>query len=191
MRRPPFYLVLAAIVGLLLAACASPSGGEPGASAGGGEPSTAAESQDGGGGGGGDGGGGGGGGGGGLDSELGDGAWTGGTAQVDLSGDASGGFEAPLFSATSLTDGTTTTLTFTGDGGLIGIAIDAETFSVSVTTAEVVAGGGTTTNCSVSYTSTSSNNLSGDFSCPDSPAFTSTGTSGGTVDIEGSFTATR
>jgi hypothetical protein len=187
MRRPTVYVVLAATIGLVLAACASPSGGDTGPS-GGGEPSTApqseapAESQDAGGGGGG---------GGGLDAELGDGAWTGGSAQVELSGDVSGGFEAPLFSATSLTDGTTTTLTYTGEGGLIGIAIDSASFSVSVTTTEAVAGGGTTTNCSVSYTSTSSNNIAGDFSCPDSPSFTSGGAAGGSVDIEGSFTATR
>jgi hypothetical protein len=60
MRRPPLFLIVAAILGLVLAACSgSPSGSEPGPSDGGGEPSTAAESdapaesQDGGGGGGG------------------------------------------------------------------------------------------------------------------------------------------
>lgn len=57
MRRPPVYLVLAAVIGLVLAACASPSGG--GGASDGGEPSSAAESsapgesQDGGNGGGG------------------------------------------------------------------------------------------------------------------------------------------
>ena len=57
MRRPPMFLIVAAILGLVLAACSgSPSGSEPGPSDGGGEPSTAAESdapaesQDGGGG---------------------------------------------------------------------------------------------------------------------------------------------
>jgi hypothetical protein len=177
------------LIGLILAACAAPSSdGEPGASAGG-EPSAPAESQE-------PGqsqsGGGGGGGGGGIGTTLGDGPWTGGTAQVDVSGDASASFDAPLFGATSITDGAITTLTYVStDGGLIGIAVDTESFSVSVTTAEFVGGGGTTTSCSVTYQSTADNNISGDFSCPDSPAFTATGASGGTLDIEGSFTATR
>ena len=189
MRRPPMLGVLIVLIGLILAACGSPSGsGEPGASAGG-EPSAPAESE------GPDqsqSGGGGEGGGGGIGTALGDGPWTGGTAHVDVSGDASASFDAPLFGATSLTDGTTTTLTYVStDGGLIGIAIDAESFSVSVTTAELVGGGGTTTSCSVTYDSTADNNISGDFSCPDSAAFTSAGASEGTVDIEGSFSATR
>jgi hypothetical protein len=51
-------------------------------------------------------------------------------------------------------------------------------------------GGGTTTNCDVTWHSTDDNNLSADFSCPDSPAFTGTGGQA-SVDIEGSFTATR
>ena len=56
---------------------------------------------------------------------------------------------------------------------------------------EISGGGGTTTNCDVTWHSTSDDNISGDFNCPDSPAVTITGTIYGSVDIEGSFSATR
>jgi hypothetical protein len=193
MRRPPFYLVLAAVIGLVLAACASPSGGGGGASDGG-EPSSAAESnapeesQDGG-----NGGGGGDGGGGGIGRTLPAGTWTGGTGSVDVTGDASASGDAPIQSMLSLTDGDSTTLTYASADGqfLLVLAIYSDSFAVSVTTPEAVGGGGTTTTCSVDWHSTDDNNLSADFSCPDSPAFTVSGGAAGTVDIDGSFTATR
>ena len=110
-----------------------------------------------------------------------------------MSGDATASGSADLSPLISLTDGDSTTLTYASADGqiLIAIAIYSDSFAVSVTTAEAVGGGGTTTNCSVNWGSTDDNNLSGDFSCPNSPVFTTTGSQGGSADIDGSFTATR
>lgn len=172
---------------LLLAACsATPSssdgGGasqEPGASTGGAASQEPAASQ-------------GGGGGGGIDVTLSDGTWTGGSAQVTVSGDASANIDAQLQSMLSTTSGASTTLTYVSSSSeLVAIAIYTDSFAVSVTTADMTGGGGTTTTCDVTWHSTDDNNLSADFNCPNSPAFTTSGTSGGTIDIEGSFTATR
>lgn len=182
MRRPPYLLVATVVVGLVLAARASPAGGEPGASSGA-EPSAAAAASQAGGGGGG---------GGGLDATLSDGSWTGGEAHIDVSGDATATADAPLTPTLSLTDSASTNLVYTSEAGvLIGIAIYADSFAISITTTEVVAGGGTTTTCSVDWHSTADNNLSADFDCLNSPSFTASGSAGGTVDIRGSFTATR
>jgi len=184
-----FVPVLLALA--LLAACSStPSestgGGasqEPAASQGGGTASQEpAASQ---------GGGGGGGGSGGIGVTLSDGTWTGGSAQATISGAATANIDAPLQSMLSLTTGASTTLSYvSSDGQLIAIAIYTDSFAVSVTTGQMTGGGGTTTNCDVTWHSTDDNNISADFRCPDSPAITTTG-SAGTIDIEGSFTATR
>lgn len=179
MRRPRYLLVATVVVGLVLAACASPAGGEP-ETLSGAQPSAAAEASQGGGGGGG------------LDVTLSDGAWTGGEAHIDVSGDATATADAPLTPTLSLTDSASTNLIYTSEAGaLIGIAIYVDSFAISVTTAEVVAGGGTTTTCSVDWHSTADNNLSADFDCPNSPSFTASGSTAGTVNIRGSFTATR
>jgi hypothetical protein len=110
-----------------------------------------------------------------------------------VTGDASASGDAPIQSMLSLTDGDSTTLTYASADGqfLLVLAIYSDSFAVSVTTPEAVGGGGTTTTCSVDWHSTDDNNLSADFSCPDSPAFTVSGGAAGTVDIDGSFTATR
>ncbi len=185
MRRPHLVLILTFIIGLILAACASPAG-SPGASSGG-EPSTAASeapaASDGGGGGGG----------GGIGTTLNDGAWSGGEAHVSMSGDASGTVDASLQPTISFTDGGSTTLIYVDadSGSSVAVSVTSGDFAASVTTAEMVAGGGTTTNCTVNYHSTDDNNISGDFSCPDSPAVTATGVVEGAVDFEGSFSATR
>jgi hypothetical protein len=135
---------------------------------------------------------GGGGGGGGINVTLSDGNWTGGSAQVTVSGDATEDIDAPLQSLLSLTGGASTTLSYiSSNGQAVVIAIYTDSFAVSVTTGDMTGGGGTTTTCDVTWHSTDDNNISADFSCPDSPAFTTGGTSGGTIDIEGSFTATR
>jgi hypothetical protein len=182
MRRPRCLLVATVVVGLVLAACASPAGGEPETS-GGAQPSGAAEASQAGGGGGD---------GGGLDATLSDGAWTGGEAHIDVSGDATATADAPLTPTLSLTDSASTNLIYTNEAGaLIGIAIYVDSFAISITTAEVVAGSGTTTTCSVDWHSTADNNLSADFDCPNSPSFTASGSTAGTVNIRGSFTATR
>lgn len=134
----------------------------------------------------------GGGGGGGINVTLSDGNWTGGSAQVTVSGDATEDIDAPLQSVLSLTGGASTTLSYISTNGeAVVIAIYSDSFAVSVTTGDMTGGGGTTTTCDVTWHSTDDNNISADFSCPDSPAFTTGGTSGGTIDIEGSFTATR
>lgn len=186
MRRARLFSPFIALV--LLAAC----GGTPSESAGGDtsqEPgasqpaaSQPAASQ-----------GGGGGGGGGIDVTLSDGSWTGGSAQVTVSGDATADIDAPLQSELSMTSGGSTTLSYISSSSqaAVVIAIYTDSFAVSVTTADMTGGGGTTTTCDVTWHSTDDNNISADFSCPDSPSFTISGTSGGTIDIEGSFTATR
>jgi len=183
MRRPHYLLVITVVVGLVLAACASPAGsGEPGASSGS-EPSAAAEASQGGGDGGT----------GGIGVTLPDGAWTGGEAHITISGDADVTGDAPLLSSNSYTTGDSTVLTYiSADAQLsVGVAIYSDSFAISVTTPDLVAGAGTTMNCSVEYHSAEDNNIDADFSCPNSPSFSTSGAAGGTVNIEGSLTATR
>ena len=186
MRRPRYLLTGTVVVGLALAACASPAGGGP---SGGAEPSAAAEASQGGG----DGGDGGGGGSGGIGKTLPDGQWSSGELHVTISGDASGSWDVPLVEMASYTtDGESILSYINADGQVsVGVAIYPDSFAISVTTTELVAGAGTTMNCSVEYHTADDNNIDADFSCPDSPAFTTTGTSGGTVNIEGSLTASR
>jgi hypothetical protein len=101
--------------------------------------------------------------------------------------------DAPLLSSNSYTTGGSTVLTYiSADAQLsVGVAIYSDSFAISVTTPDVVAGAGTTMNCSVEYHSSDDNNIDADFSCPNSPSFTTSGTAGGSVNIEGSLTATR
>jgi hypothetical protein len=186
MRRPHYLLVITALSGLVLAACASPAAsGEPGASSGS-APSAAAEASQGGGGGGGAGTGG-------IGTTLSDGTWTDGEVHVSISGDADVSGDAPLISQQSYTTGDNTVLFYvSADSQLsVGVAIYSDSFAISVTTPDVVAGAGTTMNCSVEYHSAEDNNIDADFSCPNSPSVTTTGAAGGTVNIEGSLTATR
>jgi hypothetical protein len=184
MRRPHYRLVITAVVGLVLAACASPAASEgPGASSGS-APSAAAEASQGGGGGGGTGG---------IGTTLSDGTWTDGEVHVSISGDANVTGDAPLISQQSYTTGDNTVLFYvSADSQLsVGVAIYSDSFAISVTTPDVVAGAGTTMNCSVEYHTAEDNNIDADFSCPNSPSVTTTGAAGGTVNIEGSLTATR
>ncbi|HEX2420420.1 MAG TPA: hypothetical protein VHL55_02360 [Acidimicrobiia bacterium] len=132
---------------------------------------------------------------GGTGSEIGvtlsDGSWTGGTVHVEMSGDATGSFDAELVSANSITDGQSTTLYYVGSGGEgVGVAIYPDSWAISVTTPDLTGGGGTTTQCRVNYQSTEDSNVGGEFSCPDSPVFTLTGATG-TATFVGSFDATR
>lgn len=184
MRRPDYPLIVTVVVGLVLAACASPVGsGEPGASSGS-EPSAAPAASQGGGGGGGTGG---------IGVTLPDGAWTDGDVHVTISGDADVTGDAPLISTQSYTTGDSTVLFYvSADSQLsVGVAIYSDSFSISVTTPDVVAGAGTTMNCDVEYHSAEDNNIDANFSCPNSPSFTTSGAAGGSVNIEGSLTATR
>ena len=184
MRRPDCPLIITVVVGLVLAACASPAGnGEPGASSGS-EPSAAPAASQGGGGGGGTGG---------IGVTLPDGAWTGGDVHVTISGDADVTGDAPLISQQSYTTGDNTVLFYvSADSQLsVGVAIYSDSFAISVTTPDVVAGAGTTMNCDVEYHSAEDNSIDADFSCPNSPSFTTSGAAGGSVNIEGSLTATR
>ena len=183
MRRPHYLLAITAVVGLVLAACASPAAsGAPGASSGS-APSAAAEASQGGGGGGT----------GGIGTTLSDGTWTDGEVHVSISGDANVTGDAPLISQQSYTTGDNTVLFYvSADSQLsVGVAIYSDSFAISVTTPDVVAGAGTTMNCSVEYHTADDNNIDANFSCPNSPSVTTTGAAGGTVNIEGSLTATR
>ncbi|MGH8957975.1 MAG: hypothetical protein ACRDVK_04795 [Acidimicrobiia bacterium] len=127
----------------------------------------------------------------GVEVALSDGSWTEGLIQVEMSGDATASFDADLVSANSLTDGQSTTLYYVGAGGEgVGLAIYPDSWAISVTTAELTGGGGTTTECTVNYQSVEDTNLAGEFSCPNSPVINLTG-SGGTVTFEGSFDAAR
>ncbi|HEY3427110.1 MAG TPA: hypothetical protein VGK83_00430 [Acidimicrobiia bacterium] len=122
---------------------------------------------------------------------LSDGSWTGGVVQVEMSGDATASFDADLVSANSFTDGQSTTLYYVGAGGEgVGVAIYPDSWAISVTTAELTGGAGTTTECTVNYQSAEDTNVAGEFSCPDSPVFTLTG-AGGTATFVGSFDAAR
>jgi hypothetical protein len=186
MRRTPLTIILLTGLLLVLAAC----GGSPSESPDASSNDQPDASQDGGGGG--DGGGDDGGGGGGIGVTLSDGTWTGGEAEVAVSGGADTSFSSPLYSPTSVTAGSSTSLTYINEtGGAIAVAIYPDSFAVSVTTADLVGGGGTTTTCTVNWRSTDDNNVSADFSCPNSPAFTTAGGAADSVNIEGSFTATR
>jgi len=122
---------------------------------------------------------------------LSDGSWTDGVVHVEMSGDATASFDANLVSANSITDGQSTTLYYVGDGGEgVGLAIYPDSWAISVTTAELTGGAGTTTECTVNYQSAQDTSVAGEFSCPDSPVFTLTGASG-TVTFVGSFDAAR
>jgi hypothetical protein len=184
MRRPPFYLVLAAVIGLVLTACASPSGDGGGASTGG-EPSSAAESdapgasQGGGNGGDGD------------APVLADGSWTGGEADVDVSGAADVSFSAQI-SLPSGTSGGATSLIYTSESGSLIIGINAEdAFGVAVTTTDLVVGEGTAEDCSVDYRQADDSRIEGTFRCDNADGVGADGLLVGTVTLEGSFTATR
>jgi hypothetical protein len=192
MRRPSSLFVFIAVLGLTLAACAGPAASEEPVGSSGGEASAPADgseapaesqipaaSQ-------------GSSGNGGIGVNLSDGGWSGGEASVDISGAETASFTAALFAVTSFSGGGSTTLSYVNDSGeLLAVAIYTDSFAVSVTTGGMVAGGGTTTTCQVDWHSTSDNNISADFTCPDSPVVTTTGTLTDTVNIEGSFTATR
>ena len=122
---------------------------------------------------------------------LSDGSWTDGVVHVEMSGDATASFDADLVSANSFTDGESTTLYYVGAGGEgVGLAIYPDSWAISVTTAEMTGGAGTTTECTVNYQSAEDTNVAGEFSCPDSPVFTLTGASG-TVTFVGTFDAAR
>lgn len=184
MRRPSLLLILTAVIGLVLAACASPAG-SPGAS-GGSEPSTAAGSEapassDGGGGGGGNG-----------DAPVpADGSWTGGEADVDVSGNISGSFGGPI-SPPSGTYGGATSLIYVSEAGSVTIAINGgDPFAVGVTTTEFVVGSSSFEDCEVDYRQADDSRIEATFRCDDADGVTMTGTAVGTVTIEGSFTATR
>jgi hypothetical protein len=181
MRRPRYTLVSSTVVGLVLAACATPAGSGPGASSGS-EPSAAVKASDAGGGADG-----------GIGITLPDGAWSSGELHVEISGDASGSYDAPLVEMASYTTDGESILSYVDSDAQVsvGVAIYTDSFAISVTTAELVAGAGTTMSCTVQYPTADDNHIEADFSCPDSPAFTATGTSGGTVTIEGSLTASR
>jgi hypothetical protein len=186
MRRPRYLLTGTAVLGLVLAACGSPALSELGPSSGS-EPSAAAQASPAGGDAGG--------GAGGIGITLADGTWSSGNLQVTVSGDASGTYDAPLvgIAGASYTTGGETILSYVDAEAQVsvGVAIYTDSFAISVTTTDLVAGAGTTLNCSVEYHSADDHTIDADFSCPNSPAFTTTGTAGGTVDIEGSLTATR
>ncbi len=129
---------------------------------------------------------------GGIDTALTDGNWTGGSVHVEMSGDATGSLDADLLSANSITDGQSTTLFYTGAEGVgVGVAIYPDSWAISVTTSDLTGGGGTTTECTVTYESVEDDNVAGAFSCPNSPVFTLAAGSAGTVTFEGSFDATR
>ena len=185
MRRPRFVLIATAVAGLVLAACTSPAGTAGPDASSGSEPSGAAEGSQAGGGDGS----------GGIGITLADGPWSSGDLHVAISGDVSGSYDIPLAGTanSSYTEGGQTILTYVdADTEVsVGVAIYTDSFAISVTTAELVAGAGTTMQCTVEYHTADDSSIDADFSCPDSPAFTMTGTSGGTVDIEGSLTATR
>jgi len=183
MRRPPVLGVLIVLIGLVLAACSSPAG-EPGASAGG-EPSAPAQSEGPGqsqsGGGGGDG----------EAPVPGDGAWTGGEADVDVSGDVSGSFTNPI-SPPSGTYSGATSLIYVSEEGTITIALNSgDPFAVGVTTTDFVAGSSSFEDCEVEYQQADESRIEGSFRCDDGSGVSTSGAVIGTITIEGSFTATR
>lgn len=192
MNRAPFALSVLAALALVAACSSSPSGSEgPGASSGGepsaagssgGAPSEAPASQ-----------GGGGSGSGGIGVTISDGAWGDGSAHVDASGDMNASFDVDLFALSSFTANGETLLVYISSDGTqsVTLAIYADSFAVSVTTADGVGGGGTTTTCDVSYSDTSDDSIAGEYDCPNSPVIMATGTTGGVVDLSGSFSATR
>ncbi len=186
MRRPTWLLILTVVVGLILAACGSPAG-SPAASSGG-EPSTAAESegpaQS-------DSGGSGGGGGGGDAPVPADGAWTGGEADVDVSGAVSGSFGGPIV-APSGTFGGATSLIYVSEAGSVTIALNSgDPFAVGVTTADFVAGSSSFDDCQIDYGQADDSRIEASFRCDEGSGVSGTGAVIGTVTIEGSFTATR
>ena len=191
MRRPTLF-ALATTAALVLAACSSSPSGSAAPSSGS-EPSAAAASQAPAASQAGGGGGGGGSGTGGIGVVLSDGNWTGGNAHVNASGDLTASFDAPLFQFSSLTTAGENLLTYVNADTThsVIIAVYPDQFAISVTTPDGVGGGGTTTNCDVSYSSNDDHQISGQFTCADSPVISATGSTIGTATLEGDFTATR
>lgn len=171
MRPTTLRIALAAVIGIVLAACSSPApSGEPGGS----EPPGASQ-----------------GGGNGEAPVLADGNWTGGEADVDVSGAAAVSFTAAI-SLPSGTFGGTTSLIYTSESGTLTIGINAEdAFGVAVTTSDLVVGGGTEQDCTVDYRQADDSRIEGTFRCDNADGIGADGLLVGTVTLEGSFTATR
>jgi len=181
MRRQNLVLVLTLIVGLVLAACASPAG-EPGASdgGGGGDQSAAAEASQGGGGGGG----------GGEVPTINARTFTGGSAQVNVSGMFTIDQDIAINTGASYGAGDFTWLQY-GDSG-------AETPNALITVGDGEVGvnvglgsytaTGTSEQCSWNFDVTDTT-VSGTFSCTGVAGYNPTDGSLGTVDIEIAFTA--
>lgn len=188
--RPMLALVA---ISAIAVACSTPASSSPGASSGGGGGASAGAST-----GGGasaapsTGGGGGGGGTGGINTTLSDGAWTSGTVHVDYSGTKSGSFDSALFGASSLTTGGQTVLAYidVNAGRSATFAIYSDSFAASVTNSDFAGGGGTTTNCQVSYQKADDHSIQATFDCPNSPVILVTG-GNGTVELKGTLSASR
>jgi hypothetical protein len=182
MHRRNLVLIITLAIGLVLGACASPAG-EPGASngGGGGEPSAAALSSQGGGGSGG---------GGGDIPTISARTFTGGSAQVSVSGMFSIDQDVAINAAASYGDGAFTWLQF-GDSG-------AETPNALITFGEGEAGvivglgsysaTGTSAECTWE-TDVTDTTISGTFSCTGLTGYNPDDGSLGMVDLEINFTA--
>jgi hypothetical protein len=178
MRRPNFVVMLTLAVGLVVAACAAPAG-EPGASAGGGggEPSALADPGQGGGGGG-------------DIPAISARSFTGGSAQVSVSGMFTIDSDIAINTAASFGDGNFTWLQY-GDSGS-----DEPNALVTSGDAEVgvivglgpYTATGTSADCSWQFDVTDTS-VSGTFSCAGVTGYNPADGSLGAVDIEIDFTA--
>ena len=112
--------------------------------------------------------------------------YTQGSAHVEVSGDADvtedysagGGFS---------TDGVTS-LSFTNDNGLLGIAVDpGSTGGISFSSGDFASGGAFPDQCSIDITQNDESELAGTFECDGAPAVEGSSTDVFVVDIEGTF----
>ena len=118
--------------------------------------------------------------------EILDADYTQGSAHVEVSGDADvtedyatgGGFS---------TDGVTS-LSFTNDNGLLGIAVDpGSTGGISFSSGDFASGGAFPDQCSIDITQNDESELAGTFECDGAPAVEGSSTDVFVVDIEGTF----
>jgi hypothetical protein len=196
-RRSPVLLISFAMA-FILAACqgATPTtrpGGAPTATAGTGQPAPTATAGSGSAQTPAPGGGGGGGGGGGL--TLPEGAWSGGNLHLVVSGDFSATIDAPLFPSTSVTIPDYTILYYIAEASQssVTLGIYSDYVAISLTTPQFVGGAGSTQDsvCSASFARREANSVEGTITCTDAPVVSTAGAIGQTVDMQGSFTATR
>ena len=122
------------------------------------------------------------------------GAFTTGKLHVEISGDVTATFDAPLLGAMSAASAGSTLLTYanssTGDGGSVVIS-DKSAGVAALSSSAGVSASGTRVNCTISVTQSDASRVAGTFDCKHVLAILSNGSASGNVDMRGTFEAAR